>query len=141
MVIHSSECLVLLRVVLKPELGGISVNAVRASSNSISGSSAGGWPQNVLPTSQAMPESCIRGIYLVLVNKYFLVSHLICVCCPGWGVLLYVITSPTGIYDSHYYGRDKETGDKGSILQIKLLLVLYAVTPLVMDLLKLTVAI
>jgi len=36
------------------------VNAVRASSNSISGSSAGGWPQNVLPTSQAVPESCIR---------------------------------------------------------------------------------
>lgn len=91
------------------------MNAVRASSNSISGSSAGGWPQNVLPTSQAVPESCIRGIYFVLVNNYIVVLHLICMCGPGWGVLLYVITSPTGTHHSHHNGRDIETGDKGSI--------------------------
>lgn len=96
------------------------MNAVRASSNSISGSSAGGWPQNVLPTSQAVPESCIRGIYFVLVHNYIVVSHLICMCGPGWGVLMYVITSPpTGIHHSHHNGRDIDTGDKGSILQNK----------------------
>lgn len=95
------------------------MNAVRASSNSLSGSSAGGWPQNVLPTSQAVPESCIRGIYFVLVNNYIVVSHLICMWGPGWGVLLYVITSPrTGTHHSRHNNRDMETGDKGSILQI-----------------------
>ncbi|KAG0581066.1 hypothetical protein KC19_4G222100 [Ceratodon purpureus] len=45
---------------IQPEIGGVSLNAVRASSNSISGSSPGGWPQHVLPASQVAPESCIR---------------------------------------------------------------------------------
>lgn len=46
---------------IKPEVGGVSLTAVRASSNSISGSSPGGWPHHVLPASQVAPESCIRG--------------------------------------------------------------------------------
>lgn len=46
---------------IKPEVGGVSLTAVRASSNSISGSSPGDWPQHVLPASQIAPESCIRG--------------------------------------------------------------------------------
>ncbi|KAG0620569.1 hypothetical protein M758_4G226400 [Ceratodon purpureus] len=45
---------------IKPEVGGVSLTAVRATSNSISGSSPGGWPQHVLPASQVAPESCIR---------------------------------------------------------------------------------
>ncbi|XP_024389907.1 protein REVEILLE 3 isoform X2 [Physcomitrium patens] len=45
---------------IKSEVEGVSLTAVRASSNSISGSSPGGWPQHVLPASQIAPESCIR---------------------------------------------------------------------------------
>ena len=59
---------------IKPEAGGVSLTAVRASSNSISGSSPGGWPQHVLPASQVAPESCIRGESFSLLFD-FLVSN------------------------------------------------------------------
>lgn len=43
----------------KPEVGGVSLTSVRASSNSISGSSPGGWP-HVVSASPLAPDSCIR---------------------------------------------------------------------------------
>ncbi|XP_024374226.1 protein REVEILLE 3 isoform X5 [Physcomitrium patens] len=45
---------------IKSEGEGVNLSAVRVPSNSISGSSPGGWPQHVLPASQVAPESCIR---------------------------------------------------------------------------------
>ena len=45
---------------------------MRASSNSISGSSPGGWPQHVPSASQVAPESCIRGEpFSFMVDFYF----------------------------------------------------------------------